>query len=186
MPLKKVFANLEAQMSKTNSFVQSEFSTIHTGKASPALVENIMVEAYSSQMRLKELAAITTPDPRMILVSPWDASVLDVVNKALQKNALGLNPSVDGKVIRVRVPELSEERRLSMDKIIKKIAEDGKVAIRNVRREANDEIKRLHKDGKISEDEMFKNEKKVQTRTDEHIKQIDVLLASKEKEILTV
>ena len=186
MPLKKVFSDMEIQMKKSLEFLHSEFSTIHTGKASPVLVENIGVDAYGSQMKLKELAAITAPEPRMLLVSPWDATILDSVNKALQKNTLGLNPAVDGKVIRVRVPELSEERRRSLDKIVKKIAEDGKVSVRNIRREANEEIKKLQKSHEFTEDEMFLNEKKVQERTDEIIKDIDKVLAVKEKEILTV
>ena len=186
MPLKKVFSDMEGQMRKSLEFLHSEFATIHTGKASPVLVENIPVEAYGSQMKLKELAAITAPEPRMLLVSPWDATILDPVNKALQKNNLGLNPSVDGKVIRVRVPELSEERRKNLGNIVKKIAEDGKIAIRNVRRVANDEIKRLQKVHEITEDEMFLYEKKVQDKTDDVIKEIDKLLAAKEKEILTV
>ena len=186
MPLKKTLADMEARMKKCLEHMQSEFATIHTGKASPALVENIPVEAYASQMKLKELAAITAPEPRMILVAPWDATILDGINKAIQKNNLGLNPAVDGKVIRVRVPELSEERRKSLDKVVKKIAEDAKVSVRNIRREANEEIKKLQKTHEITEDEMFLNEKKVQERTDELIKEIDKVLANKEKEILTV
>ena len=186
MPLKKTLAEMESQMKKSVEFLHNEFATIHTGKASPILVENINVEAYGSQMKLKELAAITVPEPRMIMVAPWDATIMDSVNKALQKNNLGLNPAVDGKVIRVRVPELSEERRKNLSKVIKKIAEDGKVSIRNIRRVANEEIKRLQKIHEISEDEMFLNEKKVQEKTDAIIKDIDKLLENKEKEVLTV
>ncbi len=186
MPLKKVFASMEANMKKSMDFLHSEFATIHTGKASPALVDNILVEAYGAQMKLKEVAAITAPEPRMILVAPWDATILDGVNKALQKSNLGLSPAVDGKVVRVRVPELSEERRKNLNKIVKKLAEDGKVSVRNIRREANEEIKRLQKVHEITEDEMFLHEKKVQERTDEFIKEIDKLLGIKEKEILTV
>lgn len=186
MPLNKVFTGMEGRMKKSLEFIHTEFATIHTGKATPALVDNILVDAYGAQMRLKEVSAITAPEPRMILVAPWDATILDAVNKALQKNNLGLNPAVDGKVIRVRVPELSEERRKNLNKVIKKIAEDSKVSIRNIRREANDEIKRLQKVHAITEDEMFLYEKKVQEKTDEFIKEIDQLLANKEKEILTV
>ena len=151
-----------------------------------AIRVKLAVVLADRQMKLKELAAITAPEPRMILVSPWDATILDSINKAIQKNNLGLNPAVDGKVIRVRVPELSEERRRSLDKVVKKIAEDGKVSIRNIRREANEEIKKLQKAHEISEDEMFLYEKKVQERTDEFIKDIDKLLTNKEREILTV
>lgn len=186
MALKNVLSDMESRMKKCLEHMQGEFATIHTGKASSALVDNIPVEAYGSQMKLKELAAISAPEPRMILVSPWDATVLDSINKAIQRNNLGLNPAVDGKVIRVRVPELSEERRRSLDKIVKKIAEDGKVSVRNIRREANEEIKKLQKSHEITEDEMFLNEKKVQERTDEIIKEIDKVLAVKEKEIMTV
>ncbi len=186
MPVKKVMADMESKMKKCVEFMHNEFATIHTGKASPALVENLAVDAYGSAMKLKEVAAITAPEPRMLLVSPWDATVADAVNKAIQKSNLGLAPTMEGKVIRVRVPELSEERRRNLDKIVKKIAEDGKVSIRNIRREANEEIKRLQKVHEITEDEMFLYEKKVQDKTDELIKEIDKNLASKEKEILTV
>ena len=186
MPLKKVFAETEARMKKTLEFLHSEFATIHTGKASPALVENLVVDAYGSPMRLKELAAITAPEARMILVAPWDATIMDAVNKGLQKSNLGLNPAVDGKVIRVRIPELSEERRRNLDKVVKKLGEDAKVYVRNIRRETNEDIKKLQKTHAITEDEMFLYEKKVQEKTDEFIKEIDKHLANKEKEILTV
>ncbi len=186
MPLKKALADMESNMKKTVEFIQHEFSGIHTGKASPALVENILVEAYASQMRLKELAAITVPEPRMILIAPWDATIVDAINKAIQKGNLGLTPSLEGKVIRVRVPDLSEERRKNLDKVVRKIAEDGKVSIRNIRRLTNEEIKRLEKVHEITEDEMFLYEKKVQEKTDAVIQDVEKLLAGKEKEILTL
>ncbi|MGB9602944.1 MAG: ribosome recycling factor [Limisphaerales bacterium] len=176
----------EEKMIKTEQVIQNEFAGVRTGKASPALVENIVVEAYGAQMRLRELASITTPEPRMILIQPYDPSTVTAIEKAIQKSNLGVNPVVQGKVIRIVLPELSQERRMELDKLVKKMAEDGRVAIRNVRREALDHLKKILKEHKISEDDFKVYEKDLQKLTDDYIKKIDEHLAKKEKEIMTI
>ncbi len=181
-----ILLEAEEKMMKSEQVIQHEFAGVRTGKASPALVENIMVEVYGSQMRIRELAGITTPEPRVILIQPWDASTVTAIEKAIQKSNLGVNPAVQGKVIRIVLPELSQERRIELDKLVKKMAEDGRVAIRNVRREALEHLKRILKEHKISEDDYKVYEKEIQKLTDDYIKKIDVHLAKKEKEIMTV
>ena len=173
-------------MMKTLEVVQNEFASVRTGKASTSLVENIQVEAYSTHMRLRELAGISTPEPRLIVVQPWDATLVQAIDKAIQKSELGINPIVDGKIIRIPIPQLDQERRKELDKVVKKLAEDGRVAIRNERRHGIEQAKKLQKDGKITEDELKHGEKEIQTKTDEYIKEIDTVLAHKEKEILAV
>jgi ribosome recycling factor len=173
-------------MIKTEEVVQHEFSGIRTGKASPSLVENIMVEAYGSQMRVRELAGITAPEPRMLLIQPWDAATLHAIEKAIQKSNLGLNPAVDKKFIRIVLPDLSQERRLEFIKIVKKMAEDGRVAVRHVRRDAMEQIKKEVKAGGVAEDQQEVAEKEVQKLTDQYTVKIDKHLEQKEKEILTV
>lgn len=173
-------------MTKTEEVVQHEFGGVRTGKASPALVENIMVEVYGSHMRIRELAGITTPEPRMLLIQPWDMQTTGPIEKAIQKANIGINPAVQGKMIRVVLPELSQERRQEMVKIARKMAEDGRVAIRHVRRDAIEHIKKEAKSGGISEEDVEHAEAEVQKLTDQYIKKIDDHLAHKEKEILTV
>jgi len=184
--LEEVLEDTELKMMKSVDFVQKEFTTIRTGKASPALVENVHVEYYGTKTRLRELAGISTPEPRLIVIQPWDPTVMDEIERAILKANLGVTPLNDGKVIRIPIPELSEERRKDLDKVIKRMAEDGRVSIRNIRREANDEIKRLQKSGDITEDDMYRSEKDVQEKTNEYIIEIDKHLASKEKEILEI
>jgi len=186
MPLKKVFDEMESKMKKTLEHLHTELAGIHTGKASAALVENIKADYYGTPTRLKELAGISTPEARLIVIQPWDAGAVAEIDKAIKKSNMGFNPTVEGKLLRIRIPELSEERRRELDKIVKKIAEDGRIAVRNERRDANERIKKLQKEHSITEDEMFKWEKKVQDKTDETIKEIDKVLAGKEKEILQV
>ncbi len=186
MSLQAVLDEMEEKMMKTLEFVHQEFATVRTGKASTALVENIQVEAYGAHMRLRELAGISTPEARLIVVQPWDATVVQAVAKAIQSSGVGITPIVDGKVIRIPIPELDKERRLQLDKAVKKLAEDGRVAIRNERRHGMDAVKKLQKDGKITEDELKHSEKEIQNKTDEYTKEIDTVLAHKEKEILSV
>ena len=176
----------QTRMKKAIDFTLHEFSTIHTGKASPSMVEGVMVEAYGSMMRLKECAAISTPDARLIQVQPWDKSLIRAVEKALQQANLGINPIVDGGLIRLPLPDLSKERRLDFVKIAHKLAEDGRVNIRHARRDAMEAVKKGKKDGKISEDEEKRVEKDIQTLTDKSIKDIDTHLAHKEKDLVTV
>ena len=186
MTLQEVLDSMEEKRMKTLEFVHSEFATVRTGKASTSLVEYIPVEAYGSHMRLRELAGISTPEPRLIVVQPWDATLVQAVEKAIMKSELGVNPRVDGKIIRIPIPELDQERRRELDKICKKMAEDGRIAIRSERRHAHDLAKKLQKDGDITEDELKHSEKEIQNKTDEYIKEIDTVLSHKEKEILAV
>ncbi|MEO6995000.1 MAG: ribosome recycling factor [Lacunisphaera sp.] len=181
-----ILNDVQVRMRKAVDFTLHEFSTIHTGKASPAMVEGVMVEAYGSMVRLKECAAISTPDPRMIQVQPWDKALVRPVEKALQQANLGINPIVDGGLIRLPFPDLSKERRLEFVKIAHKLAEEGRVNVRHARRDAMEQTKKTAKDGKIAEDEEKRLEKDIQTATDKFIKDIDTHLASKEKELTTV
>ncbi len=186
MALDDILLEAEEKMIKTEEVVQHEFSGVRTGKASPSLVENILVEVYGSNMRIRELAGITTPEPRMLMITPWDASTIQPIEKAIQKSNLGLNPAVQGKFIRIVLPELSTERRMEFVKTIKKMAEDGRVAIRHVRRDAIEAIKKETKNGGISEEEEEVAEKEVQKLTDQYTGKIETHVVAKEKEILTV
>lgn len=186
MSLDDILLEAEEKMSKTEQVVVHEFAGVRTGKASPALVENVLVEAYGTQMRIRELAGITTPEPRVLVISPWDANMLHPIEKAIQKANLGLNPAIDKKVIRLVFPELSGERRQEFIKVVRKMAEDGRVAIRHVRRDAMEALKKEVKAGHVGEDEEKHAEKELQKLTDQYIAKIDQHLAHKEKEILTV
>ena len=186
MALDDILLEAEEKMIKTEEVVQHEFAGVRTGKASPSLVENILVEVYGSQMRIRELAGITAPEPRMLLIQPWDAGTVHPIEKAIQKSNLGLNPAVDKKFIRIVLPELSQERRMEFIKIVKKMAEDGRVAIRHVRRDALEQLKKDGKAGGVTEDQVEAADKEVQKLTDSYIAKIETHLAHKEKEILTV
>ena len=186
MTIDDILLEAEDKMSKTEQVVIHEFTGVRTGKASPALVENVTVEAYGSQMRVRELAGITCPEPRMLIITPWDASTLHPIEKAIQKANLGLNPMIDKKVIRLVFPELSGERRQEFIKIVKKMAEDGRVAIRHVRRDAMEHLKQAAKAGGTGEDAEKHAEKELQKLTDDYTAKIDQHLVHKEKEIMTV
>jgi len=181
-----ILLEAEDKMTKTEQVILHEFAGVRTGKASPALVENIMVEAYGAQMRIRELAGITTPEPRMLLITPWDIANLHPIEKAIQKANLGLNPQVDRKCLRIIMPELTAERRQEFTKIARKMAEDGRVAVRHVRRDAMEQFKKGVKDGQISEDAEKLAEKELQKLHDQYIGKIDEHLAHKEKEIMTI
>jgi ribosome recycling factor len=186
MPVDKLLRETKAKMDKSVEFVHSEFATIRTGKASPSLVENLTVDYYGTKTRMRELANISTPEPRLIAIHPWDPGSVGAIIKAIEQSNLGITPISDGKNIRVPIPELNEERRKDLTKLVKKMAEEGKVAIRNIRRSANEEIKTLRKNGTVPEDDSFREENEVQKLTDEHIAKIDELLKSKEEEIMEV
>jgi len=186
MPVDKLLRETKDKMDKSAEFVRNEFATIRTGKASPSLVENIAVDYYGTKTHLRELANISTPEPRLIVIHPWDPGAVGAVIKAIEQSNLGITPISDGKIVRIPIPELSEERRKDLIKLVKKMAEDGKVAIRNIRRTANDEIKHLRKEGLIPDDDSFREEHDVQKLTDEHVKKIDELLKHKEQEIMEV
>lgn len=186
MAIDEILLEAEEKMLKTEEVVQNEFAGVRTGKASPALVENIMVEVYGSHMRIRELAGITTPEARVLLLQPWDMSTVSPIEKAIQKMNIGLNPSVQGKFIRIVLPELSTEQREKFVKAVRKMTEDGRVAIRHVRRDAIEALKKNEKDGGVTEDELESAEKEVQKLTDQYIAKLDAHLAHKEKEIMTV
>jgi ribosome recycling factor len=178
----------EEHMSKAVEHAKEEFSGVRTGKASPMLVENldVHVRAYGMNMRLKQLASITTPEPRIIRVEPFDSSTLQDIDRAFRESKLGLNPAIEGKHLRIPIPELSQERRQQMVKLVKGQAEDGKVRIRSVRRDALESLKKAEKEGAISEDDLHRTEKEVQQLTDKFVADIDKLVISKEKDIMTV
>ena len=177
-----ILTDTTAKMKKAVDYTLHEFSAIHTGKATPAMVEGVMVEAYGSMMRLKECAAISTPDPRLIQVQPWDASLVKAVEKAIQAANLGFNPIVDGKLVRIPLPDMSRERRQEFVKTAHKLAEEGRVHVRNVRREAHEASKKAG----LPEDEGKRLEKDIQAATDKAIKEINDHLANKEKDLLAV
>ncbi|MCS1411900.1 MAG: Ribosome-recycling factor [Verrucomicrobia subdivision 3 bacterium] len=186
MPADEILLAAEGKMQKSEELVINEFSGIRTGKASPALIENVLVEAYGRQMRIKELAGITAPEARTLLIQPWDIGTISLIDKAIQKANLGLNPMVDNKCLRIILPELSEERRIEFTKVVRKMAEEGRVAVRHVRRDAIDHLKKEAKDGTITEDEQAVGEKEVQKLTDKYVAKIDDHMKKKETEIMTV
>jgi ribosome recycling factor len=176
----------EAAMEKGVDYMTHEFASVRTGKASPAIVENIDVEAYGATMKLKQLALITTPEPRLLVIQPFDASTTKDIEKAIKESKIGINPSVDGKIIRLPIPALSEERRKDLVKSIKQMAEEARVRVRSARRDSLDAIKKGHKDGTITEDELGSYEKQMQKLTDSFVKKIDDSLATKEADIMKV
>lgn len=186
MALDDILLEAEEKMEKTEQVVVNEFASVRTGKASAGLVENIQVEVYGATSRIRELAGITTPEPRTLAIQPWDASTIGAIEKAIQKSNLGLSPAVQGKVLRIFFPELSQERRQEFVKIIKKMSEDGRVAIRHVRRDAMDLLKKHAHDSGVTEDEGKHAEKELQKLTDQYIAKIDAHVTHKEKEIMTV
>ena len=179
-----IIAECRQKMSKSVDALKKEFSRIRTGRASTALLDGIKVNCYDTQMPLDQVASLSVPESRLITIKPWDQSVLGEIEKSILKSELGLTPMNDGKIIRIPIPPLTEERRKELAKLGKKMAEDGKVSIRSHRREANEFLKELKNDKDISEDEMYKGQDEVQKITDEFIKKIDELTAKKEKEIL--
>ena len=174
------------KMDKALEVFSKELSSLRTGRANAAMLDLVKVDVYGQQMPINQVGSITTPEPRMINIQVWDANNVSLVDSAIKKSELGLNPQIDGQLIRLPVPDLSEERRVEIKKVIKSMGEKCKVSIRNIRREANDELKNLLKSKEISEDDEKKYEKIVQTFTDNHIKTIDQKVEIKEKEIMTI
>ena len=173
-------------MSKTLDVFSKELSSLRTGRANSNMLDLIKVDVYGQSMPINQLGTITTPEPRSINIQIWDINNVPLVDSAIKKSELGLNPQIDGQLIRLPIPNLSEERRLEMKKIVKSMGEKCKVSIRNIRREGNDELKKLQKSKEISEDDEKKFEKIIQTFTDENIRIIDEKVSSKEKEIMTI
>jgi len=186
MPYKKVIKEAKEKMQHSLDHLHHEFNGIRTGKASPALVEDIHVDCYGSTMPLKEMAGITTPEPRLILIQPWDQNTVPNIVKAIQASSLGITPVDDGRVVRVPIPELDEERRKELDKHIKHMAEETRVAVRNIRRDENDKLKKMKKAGELTEDDLRDGEKQTQKITDEFIEKINETLKHKEEEIFTI
>ena len=174
------------KMSKTFDVFTKELSSLRTGRANASMLDLVKIEVYGQKMPINQLGSITTPEPRTINIQVWDLNNVILIDSAIKKSELGLNPQIDDQLIRIPVPDLSEERRNEIKKIIKSMGEKCKVSVRNIRREANDEIKKLQKNKDISEDDVKKNEKVVQNHTDNHIKKIEEKVISKEKEIMTI
>ena len=174
------------KMSKTYEVFQGELSSLRTGRANAAMLDIVKVDVYGQKMPINQLGSITTPEPRSINIQVWDTNNVSLIDSAIKKSELGLNPQIDGQLIRLPVPDLSEERRSEIKKIIRSMGEKCKVSVRNIRREANDELKKLLKDKEISEDEVKKKEKIIQDYTDNQIKVIDERVVTKEKEIMTI
>jgi ribosome recycling factor len=186
MAFEETLLEAEERMRKSEEHVIQEFGSVRTGKASPALVENVKVDVYGSEMRIKDVATITVPEPRCLVVTPWDIGSLSAVEKGIQRANIGLNPAVQGKLIRLAIPDLSTEQREKFVKAVKGMAEQGRIAVRQVRRDAMESIKKEAKEDRISEDEEKEAEGEVQKLTDKFIKIIDEHTASKEEEIMKV
>ena len=174
------------KMDKTIEVFSKELTSLRTGRANAAMLDLVKVDVYGQAMPLNQVSSITTPDARTINIQVWDLNNVPLVDSAIKKSELGLNPQIDGQLIRLPVPDLNEERRTEIKKLIKSMGEKCKISIRNIRREANDDLKNLVKEKEISEDDEKKNEKTVQTFTDEHIKIIDTKVEAREKEIMTI
>tara|TARA_B100001057_G_scaffold358050_1_gene360155 strand:+ start:16 stop:567 length:552 start_codon:yes stop_codon:yes gene_type:complete len=174
------------KMNKTIDVFSKEMSSLRTGRANAAMLDLVKIDVYGQQMPINQVGSITTPEPRMINIQVWDQNNVPLVDAAIKKSELGLNPQIDGQLIRLPIPELNEERRIELKKIIKSMGEKCKVSIRNIRREANEELKKLLKSKEISEDDEKSFEKNVQTITDKHISIVDEKVTSKEKEIMTI
>jgi len=174
------------KMSKTFDVFTKELSSLRTGRANASMLDLVKIEVYGQKMPINQLGSITTPEPRTINIQVWDLNNVMLIDSAIKKSELGLNPQIDGQLIRLPVPDLSEERRNEIKKIIKSMGEKCKVSVRNIRRDANDELKKLQKNKDISDDDVKKNEKVIQNHTDNHIKKIEEKVISKEKEIMTI
>ncbi len=185
MTLDSILMDAEERMSKSLEHLQHELATIRTGRATPSLLDSVKVEYYGSIMPINQVATVSAPEPRLIVVQPWEKRLIPEIEKAILSSDLGLNPGNDGNVIRLPIPELSEERRQSLLKLVKKFCEDCRVAVRNVRRDANESIKKLEKSHEISEDNSHDGQDQIQKLTDKYIQDVDDLLAQKEKEVLT-
>jgi len=182
----EILLETEAAMEKGVEYMLHEFASVRTGKASPALVENIEVDAYGTSMRLKQLALISTPEPRLLLIQPFDASVTKDIERALKESKIGITPAVDGKLIRLPIPELSEERRKELVKTVRHMAEEARVRVRGSRRAGIDEIKKIEKAGEITEDARHDLEEEIQKLTDKYVKEIDSHAETKEVDIMKV
>jgi ribosome recycling factor len=179
-------AEVREQMENAIEAIRREFTSVRTGKASPALLDTVRVEAYGSKMPLNQVGTVSAPEPRMLIVQPWDKSLMADIEKAIRSAELGLNPANDGTIIRVPIPQLNEERRREMVRLLHKLAEEGRIAVRHARQEGNKQIKQREHDHEIGEDDARRQMDEVQQLTDEHIARIDQLLKAKEEEVMEV
>lgn len=184
--IEKTYKDAEERMQKAVSALKREFSTLRAGRATPSLLDKITVDYYGTPMPINQLANVTAPEPRLLVIQPWDKKAVSEIERAILKSDLGLTPNSDGSVIRLAIPQLTEERRKELVKLVKKKTEDGRVAIRNIRRDANDELKGMEKGGQITEDEWRKAQDDIQKLTDRYIEEIEKVLQAKEKEIMEV
>jgi ribosome recycling factor len=181
-----IFQKMNEEMEKTIASMDKSLGRVRTGRASISLLDGIKVDYYGTLTPINQVATLSIPESRLIVISPWDASVIGAIEKAIQKSDLGLMPANDGKIIRLAIPQLTEERRKELVKVVKKMAEEGKIKLRNVRRDANEELKSLKKNNKMTEDELFSAQEEVQKLTDQNIEKIDKITAVKEKEIMEI
>ena len=186
MTSEETINNCSAKMKKAFNVFAQDLGSLRTGRANAAMLDIIKVDVYGQKMSINQLATITVPEPRLLAVQVWDQNNVNIIDSAIQKSNLGINPQIDGQLMRIPVPSLNEERRNELKKLMGNLAEKAKVSIRNIRREANDKLKKDLKDKKISEDECKNSEKKIQTLTDNQIKELEKKLQDKEKEIMTV
>lgn len=184
--MKEIMADAKERMGKSIDSLRDDFNTIRTGRASTSLFDKIKVEYYGNPTPLNQVATISVPEARLVVIQPWDPTVLGEIEKAIQKSELSLNPNNDGKVIRINIPPLTEERRKEYVKMAKNMAEQARVAVRNIRRDANDSLKKEQKNGNITEDDEKKGMDDIQSMTDESVEKIDLLLEEKEKEIMEI
>ena len=185
MAVKEIIQETEAKMKKSIESAKREFSEVRTGRAHPGLIEGLHVDYFGTLTLVKQLASITIPDPKTIMIQPWDPSVIPEIEKAISNSKMGGSPSNDGKIVRVSIPALSEERREELKKVVKDMAEKSRISLRTIRRDANDNLKKMESEKKISEDEGFRAHDEVQKLTDRYIKEVDALLEEKNK-VLTV
>ncbi|MCD6124457.1 ribosome recycling factor [bacterium] len=184
--MEEILKNTESRMEKTIDVVSNQLARLRTGKASPALIEGIKVDYYGTPTPLNQIASISTPEPRLIVIHPWDKSALSAIEKAILASDIGLTPQSDGNVVRIPIPPLTEERRRELVKVARKIVEEGKVALRNIRREVVEQIKKMQKDGELPEDDAYRLQDKVQELIDKFYDKLEELLKIKEEEIMTV
>lgn len=184
MILKEIIQQTETRMKKTIESVAREFSEVRTGRAHPGLIEGMHIDYYGTPTMIKQIASISIPDPKTIIIQPWDASAIAEIEKTILKSNLGVMPSNDGKVMRLSIPPLSKERRQELIKVVKDMSENGRISLRTIRREANEKIKKTKDDGHISEDDTFKGQEEVQKLIDRYIKEVDKILEAKNKELV--
>ncbi len=184
--IKEIYNNYEEKMKKALEALRRELASLRTGRATPALLERVMVDYYGTPTPINQVANVSVPEPRMIVIQPWEKTMVQPIEKAIMKSDLGMNPNSDGAVIRLNIPQLTQERRQEIVKQVHKKAEEARVAVRNLRRDANDAVKKLEKDKLISEDEVKKGQDDVQKLTDKYVKEVDSVMAAKEKEVMEV